>query len=186
MRDPIEKTANYARCHITTIPGEERVYSQTTAPARIWNSLSGVELEGPGQWLLRGPVTRKSVAVREQSAAEFLALRSERLTGVVRVAMSRTSRHHLHGQPTALKACCVVSKSWVPRTRKHLFARIEFHAPTSPIEQWKNAFPDPPSSLRTHSLLSWPSSHYNRGSGCRQLDSRLPPCRNSAFEHPWV
>jgi len=52
VRDPIEKTANYARCHITTIPGEERVYSQTTAPARIWNSLSGVGLEGPGQWLL--------------------------------------------------------------------------------------------------------------------------------------
>jgi len=33
---------------------------------------------------------------------------------------------HLHDEPTALKACCLVSKSWVPRTWNHLFALVEF------------------------------------------------------------
>ena len=33
---------------------------------------------------------------------------------------------HLHDEPATLKTCCVVSKSWVPRTRKHLFALVEF------------------------------------------------------------
>jgi len=101
-----------------------------------------------------GLVTRKSVAAREQGAAGLLALRSQRLTGVVRITMSCTLPpeildlivDHLHDQPTALKACCVVSKSWVPRTRKHLFARIEFCALKSSVEQWKNVFPDPSNS----------------------------------------
>ena len=30
----------------------------------------------------------------------------------------------LHDKPGALKECCLVSKPWVPRTRKHLFAEI--------------------------------------------------------------
>ncbi|KAF9643160.1 hypothetical protein BDM02DRAFT_3081141, partial [Thelephora ganbajun] len=32
----------------------------------------------------------------------------------------------LHDKPETLKQCCLVSKSWVSRTRKHLFADIEF------------------------------------------------------------
>jgi hypothetical protein len=32
----------------------------------------------------------------------------------------------LHDEPETLKRCCLVSKSWVPRTRKHLFADIGF------------------------------------------------------------
>jgi len=51
---------------------------------------------------------------------------------------------HLHDEPTTLKTCCTVSKSWVPRTRRHLFARVEFL--TSDLEVWKETFPDPSNS----------------------------------------
>ena len=48
--------------------------------------------------------------------------------------------------PPTLEACCLVSKSWIPRTRKHLFAHIEFGATEPPIQVWKKAFPDPSNS----------------------------------------
>ena len=54
--------------------------------------------------------------------------------------------NHLHDQQTTLKACCLVSKSWILWTRKHLFARVEFDTEESHIELWKETFPDPPSS----------------------------------------
>jgi hypothetical protein len=57
---------------------------------------------------------------------------------------------HLHDEPTALRACCVVSKSWIHRTRTHLFANVEFHPSTSSIELWKKAFPDPSNSPAHH------------------------------------
>jgi len=47
----------------------------------------------------------------------------------------------LNDEPETLKRCCLVSKSWVPRTRKHLFAHIEFRSP-SDLGSWKKAFPD--------------------------------------------
>jgi len=51
----------------------------------------------------------------------------------------------LHDEPDALKACCLTSKSWVHRTRQHLFAHLEFfskhHAKT-----WKEIFSDPSDS----------------------------------------
>jgi len=53
---------------------------------------------------------------------------------------------HLHDELAALKACCTVSKSWVPRTRRHLFARVEFNISTSNLEAWKETFPDPSNS----------------------------------------
>ena len=52
--------------------------------------------------------------------------------------------------PTALKACCLVSKSWVPRTKKHLFARIHFGEGGSTIQSWVKAFPDPSNSPGHH------------------------------------
>jgi hypothetical protein len=58
----------------------------------------------------------------------------------------------LHNEPTTLKACCVVSKSWIHRTRTHLFARVEFHDPASHVELWKKAFPDPSTSPAHHTL----------------------------------
>ena len=53
---------------------------------------------------------------------------------------------HLHDEPTTLKTCCAVSKSWVPRTRRHLFAQVEFDNSKSQIELWKKGFPDPSNS----------------------------------------
>jgi len=48
---------------------------------------------------------------------------------------------HLHDEPETLKQCCLVSKSWVPRSRKHLFANILFYTRRHP-RAWKEAFPD--------------------------------------------
>lgn len=35
--------------------------------------------------------------------------------------------NHLHDKPILLKKCGLVSKSWIPRTRKYLFANIALH-----------------------------------------------------------
>jgi hypothetical protein len=51
----------------------------------------------------------------------------------------------LHDEPDALKACCLVSKSWVHRTRRYLFAHVEFSF-KYPIKLWKRTFPDPSNS----------------------------------------
>ena len=55
--------------------------------------------------------------------------------------------YHLHDEPTALKACCLVSKSWVSRTQRHLFDRVKFLSRSGPtIESWMETFPDPSNS----------------------------------------
>ena len=51
----------------------------------------------------------------------------------------------LHDDPKTLERCCPVSKSWVPRTRKHLFASITFHTIEN-LELWEETFPDPSTS----------------------------------------
>jgi hypothetical protein len=58
---------------------------------------------------------------------------------------------HLHDEPTALKVCCLVSKPWVRRARRHLFDNVEFH-PLEPrsLESWMKAFPDPSNSPVHH------------------------------------
>ena len=63
---------------------------------------------------------------------------------------------HLHATRDALKNCCVVSKSWIPRTRKHLFAHVKFLDPQH-IETWKTTFPDPSTSPAryTENLVVW-------------------------------
>jgi len=59
----------------------------------------------------------------------------------------------LHDEQETLKQCCLVSKSWVPCARKHLFADISFSR-TGDLEAWKKTFPDPEVSpaRHTHSL----------------------------------
>jgi len=48
-----------------------------------------------------------------------------------------------YGQvPLELRNCCLVSKSWVPRTRRHLFANIYFDTAKN-LESWKRTFPGP-------------------------------------------
>jgi len=49
----------------------------------------------------------------------------------------------------ALKQCCLVSKSWVPSTRKHLFAHIRFRSP-SDLDSWKKTFLDVANSPARH------------------------------------
>jgi len=55
----------------------------------------------------------------------------------------------LHDEPAALKACCLASKSWIPRTRKHLFAEVDFRS-SMDLERWKKTFPDPSNSPAHH------------------------------------
>jgi len=51
----------------------------------------------------------------------------------------------LYDNSNALKDCCLVSKTWIPRTRKHLFAEIMFDIEQNLIS-WKKKFPDPSTS----------------------------------------
>jgi len=51
----------------------------------------------------------------------------------------------LYDNPKAINQCCLVSKSWVPRTRKHLFADVKFST-VRDLEAWKKTFPDPANS----------------------------------------
>ncbi|KAF9789318.1 hypothetical protein BJ322DRAFT_530563 [Thelephora terrestris] len=48
----------------------------------------------------------------------------------------------LRHQPRTLSQCCLVSKSWVPRTRKHLFGTIIVRA-RADLAAWDKAFPNP-------------------------------------------
>jgi len=57
---------------------------------------------------------------------------------------------HLHDERAALKACCVASKSWVPRTRSHLFAHVEFDVSKAHVKLWEKTFPDPSKSPAHH------------------------------------
>src|SRR5579872_4193956 len=52
----------------------------------------------------------------------------------------------LHDDLEGLEQCCLVSQSWVPRARKHLFSVIQFETPED-VEAWKAAFPNPSNSL---------------------------------------
>jgi hypothetical protein len=52
---------------------------------------------------------------------------------------------YLHDTPDALRNCCLVSRSWIPRARTHLFADIRFHT-VEDLESWKETFPDPSTS----------------------------------------
>ena len=49
----------------------------------------------------------------------------------------------LYDEVETLGECCLVSKSWVPRTRKHLFAEVAFQA-AAELELWKKTFHQQP------------------------------------------
>jgi len=55
----------------------------------------------------------------------------------------------LHNEPETLKTCCLVSKPWVPRTRRHLFADIKFSS-MGDLSSWKKTFPDVANSPAHH------------------------------------
>ena len=47
----------------------------------------------------------------------------------------------LYDDQDTLKQCCLASKSWLPRTRRHLFSKVTFRSATN-LESWKQTFPD--------------------------------------------
>ena len=51
----------------------------------------------------------------------------------------------LHDSRGALESCSLVAKTWIPRTRKHLFADIQFRT-IDDLRSWKAVFPDPSTS----------------------------------------
>ena len=53
---------------------------------------------------------------------------------------------YLRNEPTALKVCCLISKSWVHCTRRHIFADVKFDRRGTDIKSWTRAFPDPSNS----------------------------------------
>jgi len=55
----------------------------------------------------------------------------------------------LHEETQTFRNCCLVAKSWVPRTRKHLFVDSEFTS-HKVLEPWKNTFPGPSNSRTSH------------------------------------
>ena len=55
----------------------------------------------------------------------------------------------LRADPDALKACCLVSKSWIRRTRKHLFKCVDFKTPED-FGKWKRTFPNTVKSPAIH------------------------------------
>ena len=55
----------------------------------------------------------------------------------------------LHDEPEALKQCCLTSKSWVPRTRRHLFANIELRS-ADDLASWTKTFQDIADSPACH------------------------------------
>ena len=55
----------------------------------------------------------------------------------------------LHDEPEILERCYLISKSWIPRTRKHLFTDIKFQSADN-LKSWKETFPDPLTSPAHH------------------------------------
>ena len=96
---------------------------------------------------------RISESVREMGGAPSKSRRSQ-LERLAEATMSdpylpaETLDHVvdlLHNTRDALRNCSLVSKSWIPRTRKHLFSIIKFPTEAS-LQSWKKTFPDPSSS----------------------------------------
>ena len=51
----------------------------------------------------------------------------------------------LRNERDALESCCLVSKSWIPRTRKYLFAVVKLQTPAM-LQAWKSTFTNPSTS----------------------------------------
>ena len=55
----------------------------------------------------------------------------------------------LHDDRKTLKKCCLLSRSWVPRTRGHLFNEVKLDKPSS-LKAWVKSFPNPANSPAHH------------------------------------
>ena len=65
----------------------------------------------------------------------------------------------LYDTEDTLRSCCLVAKSWIPRTRQHLFANVRFVA-REDIESWKKTFPDPLASPAHYTKILFVGSLY--------------------------
>ena len=52
----------------------------------------------------------------------------------------------LQDEGDALKNCCLVSKSWIPRSQRHLFDRMQLFLGAATLRSWRTTFPDPSTS----------------------------------------
>jgi hypothetical protein len=64
----------------------------------------------------------------------------------------------LHDKPETLKRCCLASKSWIPRTRKHIFADMGFYF-IEDVRSWNETFPDPANSPACYAKTLYIGSH---------------------------
>jgi hypothetical protein len=64
----------------------------------------------------------------------------------------------LHDTKDVLGNCCLVSKSWIPRTRKHLFAEMKFYV-IRDMRSWTATFPDPANSPARYTKTLYIGSH---------------------------
>ena len=83
-----------------------------------------------------GMAVRAGMPAHTETAMSSPRLAAELLDHVV---------DYLHNSEDALRKCCLVSKSWVPRARKYLFADIWFGTEED-LEWWLVMFPDPSTS----------------------------------------
>ena len=64
----------------------------------------------------------------------------------------------LHDRGRPLRYCSLVSKSWIPRARKHLFADVRLNT-VKRLQLWKGMFPDPSTSPARYTktlLIAYP------------------------------
>ncbi|KAF9778142.1 hypothetical protein BJ322DRAFT_1214811 [Thelephora terrestris] len=99
--------------------------------------------KAPGNLVLG--VCQSQIAIRDQRAPNLTTMSDRRLP----LEILDYIVDLLHDEPQALKNCCLVAKSWVPRTRKHLYNKIEITYRTD-LEAWWKVFPDPGSSPGHH------------------------------------
>ena len=64
----------------------------------------------------------------------------------------------LYDSEHALRNCCLASKSWIPRTRKHLFADVKLTS-IERLNSWKEAFLDPSTSTAHYARTLFIGSH---------------------------
>ena len=83
----------------------------------------------------------------------------------------------LHDSRGALESCSLVAKTWIPRTRKHLFADIQFRT-IDDLRSWKAVFPDPSTSPACYATTLF--------IGCPRVilaETAGEGCSLSAFSH---
>ena len=95
------------------------------------------------QWKKRElPSGRRGVQVTTRTTMSNPCLPAEVLDHVVDL---------LQNTEHALRNCSLVSKSWIPRARKHIFADIRLDA--KGLRSWRETFPDPSASPASYAKI---------------------------------